>query len=217
MKTIACFVSMILFMYLNPVKAQVIQQLRVNPLQPTTATPVRLEADLVFSFGDCKDKSVSQSITGFRLEANALHCLGLLTVICYDTDTFNFGLLPAGSYRFVYQVNQGFGPAPCTPGINPGSTDSIDFVVSPATGLEEQEQNSYALFPNPAGDHVFFQRSGRSMDSELSIINSEGRICKRLILPGGKSRIDLSDLAPGVYFIAMNGSTLRKKLVIGFP
>jgi hypothetical protein len=217
MKTIAYFILIILFTFLNSGNAQVIQQLRVVPVQPTTATPVRLEADLMFSYGTCTDKIVTQSITGFRLDANSLHCLGLLTVVCYDMDTFNFGLLPAGNYRFVYQVNEGFGGPPCTPGINPGPTDSIDFVVSPATGMEEAEDDSFALFPNPASDHVFIQLPDQPMDAELSILNFEGRLCKQLRLPGGKSRINLNDLAPGVYFIEMKGSTLRKKLVVGNP
>ncbi|MBL0097199.1 MAG: hypothetical protein IPP46_12465 [Bacteroidetes bacterium] len=47
-----------LFLLTLQTNAQNILQLKTDPAQPTTNTPVKLIADVQFSSGDCKDKTL---------------------------------------------------------------------------------------------------------------------------------------------------------------
>lgn len=130
--------------------AQNIVQLYVLPAQPTSITPVKLVADVQFSSGDCSDKTLYINQTANVFNASAIHCLGVLTFICSDADTFDLGILPAANYSFIYRVDAGIGTSPCTPGIVPGPVDSIDFTVTMASLLPEADQQKLHICPNPS-------------------------------------------------------------------
>jgi hypothetical protein len=184
-------------------EAQFIQNIRVEPQQPVVGDTVRILADALFQAGDCVEKSLLLNQSGsFRFEASALHCLGLLTVICYDTDTFELGSLPAGIYRFVYDVNTGFGSFPCTPGIVPGSSDSIDFTVSPATGLTDSQGWPESLvYPNPSSGHIWISGLKAGESTYFSLTGLSGNA----IFVRGECRanepIELGNLPAGVYLL----------------
>lgn len=199
-------------------RSQFIQNLRVEPPQPVAGDTVRVLADVLFQSGDCVEKSLFLNQTGsFRYEATALHCLGLLTVICYDTDTFALGSLPAGAYRFVYEVNAGFGPSPCTPGIIPGSADSIDFTVSPATGSTELQGTPESfVFPNPTSGNVWVSGLQAGESTYFSLTGLSGNA----IFVRGECMfnepIDLEALPSGVYLLQTwteNKAIARTKII----
>jgi hypothetical protein len=133
--------------------AQWINSITIQPLSPTTNDTITVLADCSFPSGGCSDHTKYSSIVGTDILAGALHCLGPLSVICNFTDTFKIDPLPAGNYTFHLQIDAGFGPSPCSPGIVPGPTDFISFVVSPFTGVNEIiNQDEILVFPNPAQD-----------------------------------------------------------------
>ncbi len=209
---IICFLSSVV-----QVNAQSILQLYVDPPQPTSATPVNVIADLQFLSGDCVDKTLNIFQTGNRFEANSLHCLGLLTVICYDSDTFQLGLLAPGNYRFVLQVDAGYGFPPCVPGTAPGPVDSIDFVVTVAGGLQQPGTQSFKIFPNPGTTdfNIIFQ--GMNFKREIHIRDITGALVFLSPAVNSEMKLNAGMLSKGLYFIEVleNGHfSGREKLVI---
>jgi hypothetical protein len=199
-------------------QAQFIQNLRTDPIAPLAGDPVSVLVDVAFQSASCDEKTISLVQTGpGRFEATALHCLGIMTVICYDTDTLDLGALAAGNYRLVYQVSSGFGPMPCTPGIVPGAMDSIDFYVGPTTGsVDIKDDQGVKVFPNPTNGLV--RIAGGALDVPLnwsltalgsSAIFVEGELT-------GSGEISLDAFPSGVYLLVCRdalGTISRVKIV----
>ena len=122
----------------------------VDPPAPTTADSVTVYVDLQFSSGSCFPDSQSHNTNGNNTSASSHHCLGMLTVICPYTDTFELGYLQAGVHQFDFILTSGGAPSPCTPGIVPDDQDSLTFTVSSGVGISEPDQsNLVQIFPNP--------------------------------------------------------------------
>ena len=79
------------------VPAQWINNLSVSPPAPTTADSITLYAECSFPYGSCNPSLVSFNRSGNDFYGDALHCMGMLTVICDYTDTFAVGQLAAGT------------------------------------------------------------------------------------------------------------------------
>jgi hypothetical protein len=68
----------------------------------TTNDTLRVYVDCMFPSGSCDPYLSNVYIYNNHINANALHCLGMLTVICNYTDTFTIPPLPAGNYVFSH-------------------------------------------------------------------------------------------------------------------
>ncbi len=121
--------SILLTGYTGMSSAQWINSIQYQPSNPATNDTITFYVDLSFPSGTCDQHSQGFYINGNKIEAFALHCLGMLTYICHHTDTFKINPLPAGAYSFHFQLDAGMLPFPCTPGIFPGPSDSIALVV----------------------------------------------------------------------------------------
>jgi hypothetical protein len=181
--------------------AQWINSLSVQPAAPTSADTIRVYADVSFPSGGCDDKMVNQSITGNVINASALHCLGQLTFICTTTDTFTILPLPAGNYTFIYQVDAGGGPSPCTPGIVPGPSDSISFTVTTSSSIPEFSGSfQFDVFPTPAKDELTVSISTLPPDdAHLEIVDVTGKIVVRQKMMVHEMTISLEYMAAGTY------------------
>ena len=73
------------------------------------------------------------------------------------------------------------------------------------TAIQEVENDGVSLyvFPNPVSDYL--QVVGAERNSEIRIVSMQGNIVKM----SNDSRIDVSTLLPGVYFLKVNGKTLK--------
>lgn len=194
----------------SAVSSQQIGALHVSPANPTINDPITLIADVIFPSGTCDQKDLIMSQSGNDFIASAIHCIGPLTYICNNTDSFSAGTLPAGNYRFIYHVDAGYGPAPCTPGIVSGPTDTISFTVTNSTSLNEWNTTSLNCFYsdkkilfsstidncevsiyNNLGERVYFNRKfeGNSINFHksgiyiVSVNNRKGTIQKRIVIP----------------------------------
>lgn len=196
---------------LVPAHAQFIQQLRVVPAQPVDNLPVLVVADLFFPNSGCPlGNLVINQTSPDRFEASALHCLGLLTTICNTSDTFNLGIMPAGSYRFVLSEEYGWFPSPCTSAGQPPAIDSIDFQVTVASGTVDAGVPYAVLRPNPSADGLFTLTIKNLLTvSHCRIINAEGKLLETFPAGSGPIRIDLSGYADGFYFLELWRNTER--------
>lgn len=70
-------------------------------------------------------------------------------------------------------------------------------VVSACTGTGYHSAGAFQLFPNPASGTISI---AASLKSEIEIFNSEGQIVKRTLALNKISTLDISGLAPGMYF-----------------
>lgn len=127
-------------------KGQYIQSLNVNPTYPTTNDSITINALCQFPYGGCDIKYQQQFVNGNSLYGQAMHCLGMLAVICDETDVFKFAPLPAGNYTFHFQLDAAQAMPPCIPGIVPGPTDSVSFVVINANSLPENSNMAINIF-----------------------------------------------------------------------
>ncbi len=200
----------ILLVITSAVSAQQIGALHISPQNPTVNDSITLIADVIFPSGTCDQKELIMSQSGTDFFASAIHCIGPLTYICNNTDSFSAGTLPAGNYRFIYHVDAGFGPVPCTPGIVSGPTDTLSFSVTTATSIIESntsEINCYysdnqivfsqsindfeASIYNSLGECVYYKRKskgssinfGKSGIYILTLKNGNSKVQKRIIIP----------------------------------
>lgn len=87
-----------------------------------------------------------------------------------------------------------------------------------STGLlTDVLKKNFSFYPNPAGDYIDLVLQQQVSDLQVAITGVSGQLVREPeMLPAGVTRISLTDLAPGVYFLrmTMNGETQSKKLVI---
>ena len=188
-----------------PLKAQWIQSLTVVPPNPVAGSPFMVLAECSFPAGNCDAHTQYMNINGNLITAGALHCLGVLTVICNHTDTFLINPLPAGNYTFHFQIDAGFGNVPCTPGIVPGPSDTINFTVFPAVGIDEAiPQDAVRLFPNPPDDY-FMIRGVETSDFPVTIavFSPEGKLVKNELIKNADEGIPSGDLPVGMYQVQL--------------
>lgn len=216
MKTLSTSaILLIVSMWCYTTSAQNIISLSVVPPAPTTADTILLLSECSFPSGSCVDHTQAFFISGNDIFANALHCLGMLSVICNYTDTIILNPLPAGNYTFHFQLDAGFGPSPCTPGIVPGPADSINFVVAPFTKITEYISNdAVSVFPNPFIDS--FQLIGIDQVNfpvYLEIFATDGKLIKATILKDSGSEINLKELPAASYQIYLTTKNKERILI----
>lgn len=199
-------VSVVLWSFLPMIsfsQGQIIS-ITVDPPTPTTADSVTVYVDLQFSSGGCSPDSQSHNTSGNNTSATSHHCLGMLTVICPYTDTFELGYLQAGVHQFDFILTSGGGPSPCTPGIVPDDQDVLSFTVTSAVGIAETFQNNLVqIFPNPFSSSVTVEIQSEYVNSNTSfvIIDALGREVFQLS-SFNSNQILLSELdfSVGMYF-----------------
>jgi hypothetical protein len=194
---------LLLFLFAGfQIHAQQILNIYSVPSNPTTADDIYILADVQFNSGGCNVWQQSHSFfSAFTINAGAMHCLGPLAVICNYTDSFHLGPLAAGNYTFNFQLDNGYGGPPCTPGIVAGPTDSYNFTVTLPTSEQEIEKEEFNIYPNPSSNELKIE-NGKLKIEQLKIYNLLGKeiFSKRLTANSQQQLlIDVSSLSPGMY------------------
>ncbi|MEP7264560.1 MAG: T9SS type A sorting domain-containing protein [Bacteroidota bacterium] len=194
------YTLLFLLMLFVPVRAQFINTLRVYPANPTTADSVLLLADVSFPSGTCETYMHTFSPIGSDFHAYSIHCVGPLTYICNATDTFYAGILSAGTHRFIYSVDAGFGPMPCNPGIVAGPTDTLNFIVSVATGITDPSNPIHPDFYINE-KYLYLKHPGKSMKTAY-IYNVNGQVVLQRTVKE-ENTISLEGIASGIYTLML--------------
>lgn len=197
-------------------QSQNIMQLYTVPANPTTNDQVMIVAEMMFPSATCDEKFLAvTNMGGNRFDAGSMHCVGMLSVICNDNDTFMLGQLTAGTYRFFLQADMGMLPSPCSPGIVPGPVDSIDFTVTIASGIDENSAGGITIHPNPVVSSISLTDIIPDRELMLKLFTVNGQEVYRGDVRNGYT-IDLSFLTEGIYITEVwseDGLLLRKKLM----
>jgi hypothetical protein len=195
------------------VQGQYINNLSIYPANPTSNDSILLIGSCYFQSGTCDQKTLNYSIINETIDCDALHCIGMLTYICYDEDTFSIGKLPAGNYTYRYFVNAGLGFNPCTPGIVPGPMDSLNFIVTTASGISNPSYQELIMGPNPCSNFLEIKYYSNE-EKQISIIDMTGKVCLQEVKAGNNIQLSTMDIAPGLYFLKSQSKTInyRSKL-----
>jgi hypothetical protein len=182
----------------------VITSISIDPQNPTENDDVTIYVNVQFNYGGCELDDMGFGLNGNVINANAHHCIGLLAVICPTTDTFQLGQMAAGSYTFDFTLTSGAGGPNCSPGIVSDDNQQLQFTVSPSVGIEELEDASAFLFPNPTVSALNFKQTL----TETAIISDlNGR--KIMDVPAGKNTIEIDHLPQGAYLFRYRNAVIR--------
>ena len=83
----------------------------------------------------------------------------------------------------------------------------------------EEEMNLLNVYPNPATDLITVEIVTDQENGSIDILNSAGQLINsyNVSLVAGKVQLNVSDLAPGIYFVVMTdqekGFTEKAKLI----
>jgi len=201
------------FFSIKEANSQWINSVTVTPQNPTVNDTVRILVNSNFPSGDCDQSTQFVQVNGNIIDAYTIHCLGFATFICNDTDTFLINPLPAGNYTFRIQLDMGGSPAPCTPGIIPMQTDSINFTVSPLTGVGEQiSSDDISILPNPGSDYFSLNSDTEAIfPATVEIFSTEGKRVGVSQIQNSSDKIDIRRYAAGQYLIRL--TTVQKRMV----
>jgi hypothetical protein len=191
-------------MFVSAISQGQIISITTNPTNPTTNDFVEVYVELMFTSGGCDVDNQGLNTLGLTTTASARHCVGMLTVICNVTDTFDLGYLQAGNHTFYFTLSSGSGGPGCSPGIVPDDTDSFNFTVTQALGVEDPAQNNQASFyPNPINEMATL-KINRSVDIEnmrLEILDATGRVVMvKENISSNEIMIENKNLESGIYF-----------------
>ena len=76
------------------------------------------------------------------------------------------------------------------------------------TSIETVNASSASIFPNPVKDTLIIQNAEKIYGSDIYIYSMTGVLVEKYSQWNGES-INVSDLAPGVYFVNSNSTTLK--------
>ncbi|CAN5446983.1 hypothetical protein BH10BAC1_BH10BAC1_06880 [soil metagenome] len=179
----------------------------VSPASPTTTDFVKVYVTVQFGSGGCTVSNQGSGTTGSVSTGYALHCLGMLSMICATVDSFNLGYLPAGPHVFNFTLSSGFGGPPCSPGFAPDDIDSVNFVVAGPTGISSIANNKLvSISPNPMHSSAIFKidASIKLKNATLKIVDVTGRTVK--IIEGieiNEIEINRNEINNGIYFYSL--------------
>jgi len=173
--------------------------LTTSPTNPTSTDSITFYVDVSFTSVGCDLDQSGISVNGLTVMASALHCVGMLAVICNTVDTFKIGPQPAGTYTLDMTLSSGAGPAPCSPGIVPDDHRMFQFTVSTATDVVSIKGSSLLrVYPNPVKEYALFEFE--EAPEQLFLYNTLGQLIVAPILTDKNYRLNTEQLAKGVYY-----------------
>jgi hypothetical protein len=74
-----------------------------------------------------------------------------------------------------------------------------------ALGMEEDINEGFSIYPNPSSEGLSINGIGEGIETKFSIINSHGKLIRIACL--NNSRIDISELEKGIYYLKLETNT----------
>jgi hypothetical protein len=204
------------FFCVTVVLCQGITNISIAPQNPTETDTIVLSVYQTYTSSGCPLHSKNISVNNTQISSSSLHCVGMLTALCDEVDTFHLSPLSPGVYSYIHTMNSGFGMPDCTPGVAPNDIDSITFQVTPISSLKESLDNSLVtIHPNPSKGS-FNLVWNNITPAKLFIYDLNGKLIHQQELEFGKNNIDVI-FCSGIYLGKVFGNDefrLTKKIII---
>jgi hypothetical protein len=108
-------------------------------------------------------------------------------------NAFNPAVSGAGTFYPVYTVTNASG---CV------VSDSVAITVDVCTGITEEKNSSFTVFPNPATNHITVIWENADVKT-LTLRDASGRTVRTYNVSGTQAQLSLEGLAGGVYFLSV--------------
>jgi hypothetical protein len=83
----------------------------------------------------------------------------------------------------------------------------LEFDCGDITGIKEKEQElTWTIFPNPATETITLNMTKFSTHDLIEIYNATGQIIKSLTPSYAATKLNISDLSPGFYYIRLKNN-----------
>jgi Secretion system C-terminal sorting domain/Beta-propeller repeat len=93
-----------------------------------------------------------------------------------------------------------------------GTNDVFALKLGNTTGIEEEEQESFTVYPNPCYSELMIEYDYTN-DINCSIVNAQGKIVSSFTITSSKTMLDVSNLSQGIYFVNRSESDKTIKLI----
>jgi hypothetical protein len=120
-------------------------------------------------------------------------------------DTLSLGFLSQESYTLDYYLMDICLPFPADSLVY---YDYMEFDVRVATGIKEELDNEFKVYPNPANEQLFIEKNSQSQNLDVEIYSMTGQlVMKELLRNTSTVSLDVSGLTKGIYILKLNTDT----------
>jgi hypothetical protein len=120
-------------------------------------------------------------------------------------DTLSLGFLSEESYTLEYYLMDICLPFPADSLVY---YDYMEFDVKGATGMEEELDREFNIYPNPADEQLFIESNSQSQNLDLELYNMTGQLVKKETFRNTSTiGLDVSTLENGIYILKLNTGT----------
>jgi hypothetical protein len=117
-------------------------------------------------------------------------------------DTLSLGFLSEESYSLEYYLMDICIPFPADSLVY---YDYIEFDVKGATGMEEESEKQFKVYPNPATEQLFIELNGMVQQLDMEIYNMTGQsVMQERFRNTSTIKLDVSGLTSGIYVLKFN-------------
>jgi hypothetical protein len=119
-------------------------------------------------------------------------------------NSFNPATAGTGTHNVVYTYTDNNG---CS------NSDTLTMTVDLCTGLTEETNSSFTVFPNPANNNITVTWATPNVNT-LTLSDATGRAVRTYNVTGTQAQLSLEGLASGVYFLSVGGEEKAIQMII---
>lgn len=198
--------------------SQVEPQMTILPEQPTVEDTLQVILTSAYYFVNCNyamrvDFSVDEENNKIFIYGE--YCPGQDSILCEDSDTIY--IPPLGNNTYDIEVLIGVtGQCPVGNAYYPLDTLNTVVTVDLVSAVRpEFEEVKLALYPNPSADYLVLEQEGLAPHN-LLVYDVNGKLVLTALFQESRKRLDIRDLAGGVYLLVLKRRGDQKRRTFRF-